>query len=199
MPPSARGFTVVMDLSSILDVTDEHDHLARLLDSRITRAGGVRESELEAFIFAVLEDREGRLRDRLTASLTATGLKETVSRVIDEMMDEGEESVATSFDGGKTQSPSRRARRPMFCTLRIGMMKTHPGDPSGVRVHTPPFEFPTPTVLAAAFERPVPSPCHPALSHTGSRPLPGRHHYAVRESVTASHQAMHARKTSTLS
>ncbi|WP_067051120.1 hypothetical protein [Methanofollis ethanolicus] len=88
MPPSPPAFTVVMDLSTILDVTDEHGHLARLLNARIDRAGGVWEDELDAFIFAILDDLEGRLRDRLAGGLTAAGLKETVSAIIDEMIGE---------------------------------------------------------------------------------------------------------------
>lgn len=103
MPPAPLACTVVMDLSTILDVTDEHSHLTRLFNARIDQAGGVWEDELDAFIFAILDDLEGRLRDRLTAGLTAAGLKETVSRVIDEVLEE--KPVATSFDGGKTRVP----------------------------------------------------------------------------------------------
>lgn len=102
MPPSPPAFTVVMDLSTILDATDEHGHLARLFNARIDRAGGVWEDELDAFIFAILDDLEGRLRDRLAGGLTAAGLKETVSTTIDEMLEEGEDPVAVSYDGGKT-------------------------------------------------------------------------------------------------
>jgi hypothetical protein len=101
MPPSPAAFTVVMDLSTILDVTDEHSHLARLFNARIDQAGGVWEDELDAFIFAILDDLEGRLRDRLTGGLTAAGLKETVSTTIDEMLD----PVAVSYDGGETRVP----------------------------------------------------------------------------------------------
>jgi len=103
--PESPGFTVVMDLYTILECTEEHDHLGRLLNTRITRAGGVRESELEAFIFAILEDLEGRLRDRLPGGLTAAGMKETVSAIIGEMLDEGEDPIAVSHDGGKTWIP----------------------------------------------------------------------------------------------
>ncbi|WP_298669273.1 hypothetical protein [uncultured Methanofollis sp.] len=99
MPPSPPAFTVVMDLSTILDVTDEHSHLTRLFNTRIDQAGGVWEDELDAFVFAILDDLEGRL----TAGLTAAGLKETVSRVIDEMLEE--DQAAVSYGGGKTRVP----------------------------------------------------------------------------------------------
>lgn len=108
MPPAPPACTVVMDLSTVLDVTDEHSHLTRLFNARIDQAGGVWEDELDAFIFAILDDLEGRLRDRLAAGLTAAGLKETVSCVIDEMLEEGKPLCPPLVGHDEMKKPSSR-------------------------------------------------------------------------------------------
>jgi len=84
--PTGTGPTVRTSLDLILEWTDEHDHLGVLLNTRIQAAGGVRESQLDPFIFEILEDLEGRLQVRLQGPQTAQGMKGTVHDVIEEMI-----------------------------------------------------------------------------------------------------------------